>query len=81
MRPPKKRAFSVENFFKVVVVALWTKVSFGAARAADQFGLARDRCAGGEPLVARVLRGVNGLAIKLGEQDVADGTDDGFRRA
>ena len=37
--------------------------------------------AGGEALVAQVVRGVDGLVVELGEQNVRDGVDDGLRRA
>ena len=35
----------------------------------------------GEALVAQVVRGVDGLAIELGEKNVRDGVKDGLRRA
>jgi len=71
----------VEDLIQVVVPALGAEVALAAARMANQFGLARDRGAGREALVAQVLGGLNGPLVELGKQDVGDGVDYGFRRA
>ncbi len=68
----------VEDFFEVVVAAMGAEIALGAAAAADELGLLHDGGGGGEALVAVVLRGVNGLFVELGDEDVRDGAEDGF---
>lgn|SRR5579862_4996546 len=71
----------VEHFFKVVVAAFGSGVALASAGVADQLGLAGNGRAGGETLEAQVLRGIDGLAVELGEEDVGDGAQHALRRA
>src|SRR5579863_3798158 len=81
LRPPeqaakKARVERVEDLFEIVEVALRAGVALAAACVADEFCLAGDGSAGGEALEAHVVRGVNGLAVEFGEQNVRDGAND-----
>ena len=71
----------IKDFIQIEKMALGAEEALAAASAANQLGLARDRGAGGKPLIAHVVRGVDGLLIELGDEDVSDGVDDGFGRA
>jgi len=75
------RVERVEDFIQVVIAALGTGEALAAASVADKLGLADHGGAGGETLVTQVMRGVDGLFIELGEQDVGDGADYRLRRA
>ena len=68
----------IEYLFEVIVAAFGPDIALAAAGAADEFGLAGDGGAGREPLVAMVLRRIDWLLVKLGQQDVGNGTDDRF---
>lgn len=57
-------------------MALWTGVALAAARVADEFGLARDGCAGGKSLEADIVRRVDRLFVELGQKNVRDSADD-----
>jgi hypothetical protein len=80
--PPKKRSVQrVKDLIQIVEMALGAEEALAAACAANQFGLASDGGAGGKPLVAQIVGGVDGLFVKLGQEDVGDGADHGFLRA
>ena len=66
----------IEDFFEVVEVALRPGESLAAARVANELGLTSDCGARGEALEAQVVRGVDGLSVQLGQQDVGDRTND-----
>ena len=76
----KARVERIENLFKIEVAALGTEVALAATSGADELGLARDGGRGGETLVAQVVRPVDGLAVKLSQENVCDGVEDGFGR-
>jgi hypothetical protein len=65
----------------MIEAAFGAEVSACCRARADELGLAGDGGRGGEALVAQVVRGVDGLFVELGQQDVGDGVDDGLRRA
>lgn len=71
----------IEDFFEVIEVALWAGVALATAGVADEFSLARDGGAGGEPLEADVVRGIDWLLVELGEEDVCDGVNDALGSA
>jgi len=75
------RVEGVEDLFEMVIAAFGPEEALGAARGSDEVGLTRDGGAGGETLLAQVVRPVDGLAIELGEKDVCDGVEDGLWRA
>jgi len=70
------RVERVENFIKIKVAALGAEVALGAARGADELGLARYGGRGGEALVAQVVRRVDVLAVELSQENVCDGMED-----
>ena len=72
---------TVENFLEMKEAAFRAGDALGAASVPDEFGLARHSCRGRKAFVADVMGGVDGFLVKLGEEDVRDGVEDGFRRS
>lgn len=72
---------AVEDFFEVEKAAFGAGDALGAARVADELGLARDCSRGGETLVTEVVGCVDGLFVELGYKDVGDGMEDGLGSA
>ena len=56
-------------------------VALAAASVADEFCLACDGGAGGESLEADIVRGIDGLLVQLGQEDMCDGANDALRGA
>ena len=71
----------VKNLVEIIVLALGTLDALASAQLANQLRLLRHGLAAGVFAVTRGMGSINGLAIKLGDEDVQDGIQHRFRRA
>jgi hypothetical protein len=74
---------TVKDFFEMEEAAFWAGDALGATGVANEFGLARYSGRGSEALVSKPVGGVYWLfrKVELGQKNVRDGVEDGFRRA
>src|SRR6476646_9553610 len=63
----------VKNAFKIIVLAFWAIDSLAPAELADELRLLRHGVTAGIFAVTGGVGGVNGLAMKLGDEDMQDG--------
>jgi hypothetical protein len=68
----------VEDFLKIEEAAVRAREAFGPPGVAYQFRLACNGSARRKPLESQALRGLDWLAVKLGQQDMSNGVQDAF---
>src|SRR5271165_2932563 len=71
----------LKNFVEIVMLALCCRDALASARLPDALALADDGFARRKSPVAVGTRRINGLAVKLGDEDVGDGPQHWLRRA
>ena len=71
----------VEDFFQMIVMAAGGADVFASTHLADEAGLGGNFVAGDVAAITGAVRAIDGLAIKLGEQDVSNRVQHGFGSA
>ena len=71
----------VKNLVEIIVLALGTLNALASAQLADELRLLRHGMAAGVFAVTRGMGSINGLAMKLGDEDMQDGIEHRLGRA
>jgi len=71
----------VKNLVEIVMLSLGTFNALASTQLADELRLLRHGVAAGVFAVTRGMSGVNGFAMKFGDEDVQDGIEHGLGRA